>query len=375
MHHFSIDIQEDEILDLRQRVLRTRWPEETGGDGWRRGVPVAYLQPIAEYWARQFEWRPWEARLNRLGQCITTIDGQRIHFLHVRSRESGAMPIILTHGWPGSVLEFVDILGPLTDPAGHNGHRVDAFHVVIPSVPGFGYSIPLSETGWTHARIARAWAELMRRLDYHRYGAQGGDTGFLVSPKLGPIAPESVAGVHVNGGLEPPPPALNPADLSPDENRRLEATRSLFLDGGGYAEIQGTRPKTLAFALTNSPVALLAWILDKVHDWTDPAHDLPELAIPLDHLLANVSLYWFTKTASTSAHLYYETRHAPADFYRWPVTMGVAAFPTDSMLRSEMERRFNIVRWTEFRRGGHFAAMEAPDLLVEEMREFFRPLR
>lgn len=370
-----ISVPEAQIDDLRRRVSQTRWPQEVDGPTWDRGVPVSYLRPIAEHWAQAFDWRSWEERLNAVPQYVTEIDGQRLHFLHARSAEVSALPLILTHGWPGSVFEFLSVLGPLTDPAKHGGDPADAFHIVAPSLPGFGFSVPLSETGWTHARIARCWAVLMQRLNYKRYGAQGGDSGFLISPELGRIASGEVVGVHINGGLELPPPDLDASGFDPADVRRITLAHRLRRDAVGYAEIQGTRPKTLSFALTDSPVGLLAWILDKVRDWTDPALDLPELAIPLDHLLANVSLYWFSGTAGTSAHLYYETRNTPAASERSLVPTGVAVFPSDTTLRVDMERRHNLVHWSEFDRGGHFAAMEAPDLLVADMRSFFRPLR
>lgn len=358
--------------DLRTRIAATRWPAEVT-DGWERGVPVAYLRRLADRWLHDYDWSAWEARLAAYPQFTTTVDGQNLHFLHVRSPEPDALPLILTHGWPGSVVEFLEIIGPLTDPRAHGGDPADAFHVVAPSVPGFAYSTPL-RPGWNHARIAHAWAELMARLGYDRYGAQGGDTGWLVSPELGRIAPCHVVGVHVNGGLAFPDGDLS--DLTPRERDRIAAAERLRATGTGYADLQSTKPQTVAYALNDSPVGQLAWITEKFREWTDPAHDLPEDAVPVDHLLTNVTLYWLTGTGATSAHLYYEVRAAPVT----PpgpggVPTAVAVFPTDPAIRRLMERDHNVVRWSEFDRGGHFAALEAPDLLVEDVRAFFRTLR
>jgi pimeloyl-ACP methyl ester carboxylesterase len=295
----------------------------------------------------------------------------------VRSPESDALPLILTHGWPGSVVEFMNVIGPLTDPRAHGGDPTDSFHVVAPSIPGFGFSIPVEEPGWNHGRIAQAWAELMRRLGYDRYGAQGGDTGSVVSPKLGRVAPEHVVGVHINGGLSFP--SGDPTDfegLTEAEQARLAAAEKLQHDGTEYAVIQATRPQTLAYALNDSPVGQLAWIVEKFEEWTDPANDLPEKAVDLDQLLTNVTLYWLTGTGASSAHLYYEVRAvwgAPVE--RSEVPSGVAVFPSDPAIRRIAEREHNVVHWSEFDRGGHFAAMEEPELLVEDIRAFFRGLR
>lgn len=336
-------------------------------------MPVGYLRRVVERWAT-YDWRAWEARLNEYPQYTTDIDGQTIHFLHVRSAEPDALPLVLTHGWPGSVAEFLEVLGPLTDPAAYGGDPRDAFHVVAPSVPGHGFSVPLT-SGWNHARIAGAWAELMRRLGYERYGAQGGDTGSVVSPLVGQVDPAHVVGVHINGGLAYP--ALEPGDreqLNDVERERLAAADRLRAVGTGYAELQGTRPQTVSFGLSDSPVGQLAWILEKFWEWTDPDRELPEDAIDLDHLLTDVSIYWFTNTSATSANLYYENRQT-ADELMPGVPTGVAVFPTDPAIRRVLERRHQIVHWSEFTRGGHFAALEAPDLLVDDIRTFYRLVR
>ncbi len=375
MRELRIDVPDEALDDLAERLRRVRWPEPLPGDGWERGVPVAYLRQVVEQWTA-YDWRAWEARLNEYPQFTTRIDEQTIHFLHVRSPEPGALPLILTHGWPGSVAEFLPVLGPLTDPASYGGDPRDAFHVVAPSVPGHGFSVPL-ESGWNHQRIAEAWAELMARLGYQRYGAQGGDTGSVVSPLLGHVDVEHVVGVHINGGLAFP--AIEPGDveaLTEPERERLAAAERLREVGTGYAELQGTRPQTVSFGLSDSPVGQLAWILEKFWEWTDPARALPEDAVELDHLLTDASIYWFTNTSASSANLYYENRGA-ADDPAEPsgVPTGIAVFPTDPAIRRVLERRHRIVHWSEFTRGGHFAALEAPDLLVDDIRAFFRTLR
>ncbi|KAB2344372.1 epoxide hydrolase family protein [Actinomadura rudentiformis] len=372
---FHIDIPQADLDDLRDRLARTRWPDELPGVGWSYGAPVSYVKELAEYWRTGYDWREHEAALNRFPQFTTEIDGQNIHFLHVRSPEPDALPLILTHGWPGSVAEFMKILGPLADPRAHGGDPADAFHVVAPSLPGFGFSGPTRETGWNLRRVALAWAELMSRLGYERYGAQGGDTGSLVSPELGRVAPDNVVGVHVNGGLGFP-------TFDPAETEGLtEAERARYglytdQDGAGYAMIQSTRPQTLAFGLHDSPAGQLGWIVEKFKEWTDPAHELPEDAVDRDQMLTDVSIYWLTGTAGSSARLYKEGATdwgQPVEPSKIP--HGVAVFPGDAGIRRLAERQHHVVHWSEFDRGGHFAAMEVPDLLVDDVRAFFRLVR
>ncbi|WP_406108081.1 epoxide hydrolase family protein [Micromonospora globbae] len=377
VREFRIDVPQAALDDLADRLRRTRWPAELPGVGWSRGVPVGYLGDVAAHWLHAYDWRAWEARLNEFPQYTTEIDGQRVHFAHVRSPEPDALPLILTHGWPGSIVEFLRVIGPLTDPARHGGDPADAFHVVAPSLPGFGFSTPLSGPGWNHDRIARAWIGLMDRLGYERYGAQGSDTGYLVSPRLGHLAPDRVVGVHIHGGLEfPDAEQLATVTLTATERARLAAADRLRRHGSGYADIQGTRPQTLGYALTDSPVGQLAWILDKVRDWTDPAHDLPDEALDRDVLLTDVSLYWLTGTAASSAQLYHEVRaQPPRPAAPSGVPTGIAVFPPDPALRRLAEREHHLVHWAEYDRGGHFAALEVPDLLVADIRAFFRPLR
>jgi pimeloyl-ACP methyl ester carboxylesterase len=377
MQEFRIAIPQAALDDLHDRLARTRWPAELPGLGWERGVPLGYLRNLAHYWRHTYDWRVWEARLNEFPQFVTHIDGQRIHFLHVRSPEPDALPLIITHGWPGSVVEFMNVIRPLTDPRSYGDDPADAFHIVAPSVPGFGFSTPLAEPGWDHRRIARAWAELMRRLGYDRYGAQGGDTGSIVSPDLARVAPAQVVGVHINGGLSFP--SGDPADLqdlTEAEQARLAAAIRLREVGTGYADLQSTRPQTIAYALTDSPVGQLAWIVEKFWEWTDPARELPEDAVDRDQLLTDITLYWLTGTGASSAQLYYEVRAAAGSAVaRSTVPTGVAIFPTDPAIQRVVAREHHLVHWSEYDRGGHFAAMEAPDLLVADVRAFFRRLR
>jgi epoxide hydrolase len=330
-------------------------------------------------WNELFCWRKQEARLNQHPQFTTTIDRANLHFLHVRSPEPTARPLLLLHGWPGSIVEFLELIGPLTDPGAHGGDPADAFHLVIPSLPGFGFSGPLSDTGWTYARIAGAFVELMARLGYDRYGVQGGDVGAFVAPVVGRLAPDHVIGVHVNALVTFPsgdPAEL--ADLTEAEQQRLARMRHFQDDMMGYSAIQGTRPQTLAYGLTDSPVGQLAWIVEKFKEWTDPSAELPEDAVDRDHLLTNVSIYWLTGTAGSSASHYYEVAHDPTLWEpreRGTVPTGVAVSLTqDVAVRRLAEREHNVVHWLEFEAGGHFAAMEAPEFLVGDVRRFFRKL-
>lgn len=380
---FEIQVPDAQLDDLRHRLAATRWPDGAPG-GWAYGIPLAEVRELAERWRTGYQWRRWEARLNAYPHYLTTIGGQTIHFLHVRSPHPQALPLIVTHGWPGSIVEFIRVIGPLVDPPAHGGDAADSFHLVIPSIPGFGFSGATTEAGWTPARIGRTWAELMRRLDYPRYGAQGGDWGSGISRQLGIAAPEATVGVHLNTlslRAEEDPvragsgaPADDPAGFTERERRHLENRARFRAEGTGYGVLQSTRPQTLAYALTDSPAGQLAWIAEKFGEWTDPAH-----RVDPDLLLTNVSVYWLTATAGSSARLYYETAHdrGPWASARLEVPTGVAVFPYDigPPIRRFAERDNNIVRWTEFETGGHFAALEVPHLLVEDVRAFFRPLR
>ena len=375
IHPFRIDVPQVQLDDLRDRLAATRWPDELPGVDWSYGVPVSYARGLAEHWRTEFDWRAAEAQLNAFPQFTTRIDGQNIHFLHVRSPEPEALPLIITHGWPGSVAEFMKVIRPLTDPAAHGGDGTDAFHVVAPSIPGFGFSGPTTEPGWDLNRVVRAWAELMSRLGYERFGAQGGDSGAVISPMLGRADSAHVAGVHVNGGLGFP--TGDPAEfqgLTEAELSRLGQYQDQ--DRSGYAVMQATRPQTLAFGLHDSPAGQMAWIVEKFKEWTDPARELPEDAVDIDQLLTDISIYWFTGTAASSARLYKENQQSwggAAEYSSLP--HGVAIFPGDPGVRRIAEREHKVVHWSEFDRGGHFAAMEAPDLLVEDIRAFFRMVR
>jgi pimeloyl-ACP methyl ester carboxylesterase len=379
IEEFQIHIPQADLDDLAGRLARTRWPGSLPGAAWERGVPVDYLRGLAEYWQKSFDWRAAEARLNAYPQYTTEIDGQKIHFLHVKSPEPDATPLLLLHGWPGSFVEFLHVIGPLSDPRGHGSADAPAFDLVIPSLPGFAFSGPANEPGWSPRRMAGALAELMRRRGYGRYGAQGGDYGALIGPDLGRVDPEHVIGIHVNaatmgfipfGGV----PEEDQATFTPVERERLRRLQNYLSEGNGYFQIQSTRPQTLSYALTDSPAGQLAWIVEKFKEWTNSGHALPEDAIPRDEILTNVSLYWFTGTAGSSANVYYEAMHSGD----WPVPSGVptgvAVFAEDIAIRRYAEQANNIVHWSDFEAGGHFAALETPSLLVQDIRDFFASL-
>ncbi|MFD1663673.1 epoxide hydrolase family protein [Streptomyces caeni] len=385
---FRLAIPQSDLDDLHDRLDRTRWPDQLPGVGWAYGVPLGYLRELVRYWRHDYDWRAAEARLNEWPQFTTEIDGARVHFAHIRSPEPDATPLVITHGWPGSIVEFLDVVGPLADPAAHGGDPADAFHVVVPSIPGFGPSGPTHDTGWEAGRVADAWAGLMDRLGYRRFGAQGGDWGAVISRELGRAHPDRVIGVHLNllpgaqQTTEPTPGEL--AALSPREREQTLTSWHRWdawqREGAGYAILHSTRPQTLAYALTDSPVGQLAWIVEKFREWTDSA-ELPEEAVDRDRLLTNVMLYWLTGTAGSAARIYYERAHAsgraaaPAEPSTAPTALAVFPAELQVPLRHRAERTENLVRWTEFDRGGHFAAMEEPDLLVDDVRAFFRQLR
>lgn len=374
---FVVDIPQADLDDLHRRLDATRWPAAALGDGWQRGVPPAYLRELARYWRHDYDWRAAERELNGFAQFTTEIDGQRVHFLHVRSPEPDAMPLVMTHGWPGSVAEFLKVLGPLTDPQAHGGDPRDAFHVVAPSLPGYGFSVPLAGTGWTVRRIAHAGATLMARLGYERYGAQGGDWGSAISRDLGVVDPAHVVGVHLNMLFTfPPRNAEDRAALSDADRKRLERLAFYEAELSGYFTQQATRPQTLGYALQDSPVGQLAWIVEKFREWTDSTN-APEDAVDRDQMLTNVMLYWLTGTGASSANLYYENTHTKVDVPVSTAPTGLALFAHDIGLpiRALAQKRNNIVRWHEYERGGHFAAMEQPAVLVDDMRGFFRALR
>lgn len=382
LQSYRINIAQADLDDLRERLARTRWPDELPGVGWTRGVPLPYLKRLAEHWAKTYDWRQQETALNAFPQYTATIDGQRIHFLHVRSPKPDALPLILLHSWPGSPVEFSRMIRPLSDPRTNGDDSHDAFHVVVPSIPGFGLSVPVSETGWTTGRIARAFAALMRLIGYERYGAHGGDIGAGVAGGLSSSDPDRIVGVHVTTDLPTAvtfamwsgDPAQNPG-LSPEQRQRVEELKRSSTDDEGYLRIQATRPQTIGYALTDSPIGQLAWITEKFKAWTDPAAELPEDAVDLDQLLTNVSLYWFTRSGASAAHSLYESMHAQDWSAPGPAPMGFAVFGADPIVRVLMDPERKIEHWSEFASGGHFPAMETPDLLVRDLRLFFRGLR
>jgi pimeloyl-ACP methyl ester carboxylesterase len=371
---FRIAIPQADLDDLRDRLARTRWPDELPDAGWDYGAALNDVKEMAEYWRTGYDWRRWEAKLNAYPQFTTTIDGTNVHFLHVRSPEPNALPLILTHGWPGSMAEYLEIIGPLSDPRAHGGDPADAFHVVVPSIPGFGFSGPTRETGWDSARMARAWDALMKRLGYERYGAHGGDVGALISREMGILKPNGLIGVHVLQIFAFP--SGNPAEmegLSDFEKEGLQMVE-YFQANDGYLRIQSTRPQTLAYGLVDSPAGQLAWNSELFMGFGGQGVGY----VDRDWFLTHVMLYWLTGTAGSSARWYRENTRSGAGYREVPNTVptGVAVFPYDfRTIRRFAERANNVVHFSQFDRGGHFAAMDAPDLLVGDIREFFRRLR
>ena len=374
---FTIDVPATVLDDLRQRLHRTRWPEAAPIDDWQQGVPLAWLQAICAHWADGYDWPARQALLNRHPQFVTTVDGLDIHFIHVRSPHPGALPLLLTHGWPGSVVEFQQVIGPLSDPVAHGGHAVDAFDLVIPSLPGFGLSGKPTTTGWGVDRIAATWATLMARLGYPRYVAQGGDWGSAVTTALGGHDPDHCAGIHVTLAMGGRP--VVGSEPGPDELQALQRARFYSDWDSGYSKQQATRPQTLGYALTDSPAGQAAWVLEKFWAWTDCDGD-PLNAIDRDALLDNLMLYWVTASAASSARLYWES-FGPGKRAAKPVNVptGVAVYPKEIVppVRRWMEAGgFNNIRhWQAMPKGGHFAAFEQPALFVDDLRAFFRTLR
>jgi pimeloyl-ACP methyl ester carboxylesterase len=376
---FRMAVAQEVLDDLRERLARTRFPAASPGQRWAYGTDLAYLQELCRYWRDEYDWRAAESRLNSFPQYLTVVDGQRLHLLHVRSPERDALPLIITHGWPGSIAEFAKIIGPLTDPASHGGAAADAFHVVCPALPGYGFSGPTTEPGWDVRRVAEAFAALMAGLGYERYGAQGGDWGSMVSMQLALVDTDHVCGIHLNLAIAGPPPDEDFSGLTDKELAALSEMASYQEDGSGYARIQGTRPQTLGYALEDSPAGLAAWIVEKFRAWTDCDGEL-ERAVSRDDLLTNIMLYWVTATAHSSARLYYETmKTGRFGLISEKVTVptGCAIFPREIVRppRRWAEAAFNVTHWSEMAAGGHFAALEQPEALVADIRSFFGPLR
>jgi pimeloyl-ACP methyl ester carboxylesterase len=385
---FQVDMPDDAIADLQRRIAATRWPSRELVADRSQGVQLATIQELARYWTTGYDWRRCEAKLNALPQFITEIDGKDIHFIHVKSPDENALPLIITHGWPGSVLEMLEVTGPLTDPAAHGGSAQDAFHLVIPSLPGYGFSGEPTEAGWDPGRIARAWAELMRRLGYTRYVAQGGDQGAAVTDAMGRQAPDGLAGIHLNFLREALANAGSmPAD-SGQERAALAAINTFRTSGSGYFLEQATRPQTIGYALLDSPVALAAWMLD--HD-TDSYYKIsraftggqPSGNLTRDHVLDNITLYWLTGTGASAARLYWDGGQAAAHAAgqarpEMKLPVGFTAFPDEIFRapRSWAEKLYpHVIYFGEVDRGGHFAAWEEPQLFSEQLRAGFRPLR
>ncbi|WP_330227949.1 epoxide hydrolase [Nocardia sp. NBC_00508] len=409
---FRIEIPQAQLDDLHARLVNTRWPDELPGVGWSRGVPVDYLKDLAVQWRTRFDWRAQEALLNELPHFVTDVDGQNIHFLHVRSPEADATPLLLLHGWPGGFTDFLDVIGPLSDPRSHGGAPADAFHLVIASLPGFGFSTPLAGPGMSAAKMAAAFTQIMARLGYDNYGVHGYDTGSWVAPQVGKQDPDRVVGVHVNGMITFPIGIEGEMDgLSEVEQQRWQRMQN-FNDA--YLQCNSKRPQTVAFGLHDSPVGQLAWIVEKFKELTMPEDGLPEDSIDRDRMLLDVSLYWFTGTAGSAAQVYYEeisandwsaaewsgdeaagpdgdwgaeqsgAEHSDGDSgdggaewtttTRGTVPTGVLVSAHDVTVRRWAERDHHIVRWTELGRGGHFLAMEEPQAVADDLRTFFRKL-
>ena len=383
---FRIAVADAVLQDVKDRLTRTRWPDQLDGAGWDYGIPVAYMKELVAYWQTKYDWREQERQLNKLDQFVTTIDGLDIHFVHVRSKEKNALPLVIVHGWPGSFCEFQKIIGPLTDPVAHGGKAEDAFHVVCPSLPGFAFSGKPKERGWSSQRMAEVIAKLMARLGYTRYGAQGGDWGSGIARWLA-----SGDGGHCIGGHSNFPAGNQPTDdpmrgVTAKEFERFQQRRKELNDHYAYGAIQGTRPLTLGYGLNDSPAALAAWILDKFWAWSDHGGKL-ENSFTKDELLTNVMIYWVTQSMPSSVRIYYESQHnqarppsmTPFQGTGKAAPMGFALFPKEINVppRAWVERSLGarLIHWTEMPRGGHFAALEEPKLLVEDVRSFFRKVR
>jgi pimeloyl-ACP methyl ester carboxylesterase len=382
---FHIAVAEPEVEELRRRARATRWPDRETVWDRSQGAQLAKIQDLVRYWGTEYDWRRAEAKLNALPQFVTEIDGLDIQFAHIQSRHPEALPLVMTHGWPGSIFELIKTVGPLTDPTAHGGGAGDAFHLVLPSLPGYGFSGKPDATGWRPDRIARAWNELMRRLGYDRYVSQGGDWGSVVSDELARLAPEGLLGIHVNMPATVPPEiakALNDGDPAPDslrddERAAFEQMADLYRRGSGYAGIMVTRPQTVGYGLADSPAGLAAWFYDKFADWTYSDGE-PERSLTKDEMLDDISLYWLTNTATSSARLYWENNADNFNRVSVSVPAGITVFPGEIYRapRTWVEQSYHdLVYFNEVDKGGHFAAWEEPELFVAELRAAFRSLR
>ncbi|MAG30081.1 MAG: epoxide hydrolase [Deltaproteobacteria bacterium] len=371
---FEIEIPDEQISDLKQRLANTRWPEKETVDDWSQGIPLGYLQEVCEYWAKEYDWRDREAKLNRFSQFKTNIQGLDVHFVHVKSPEPAATPLIMTHGWPGSIVEFQKVIGPLSDPVAHGGKAEDAFHVICPSLPGYGFSDKPTETGWGLQKIAEAWAELMARLGYEQYVAQGGDWGAMVTTCIGGQDPAHCLGIHLNMAIAPPTEdSLD--NLTELEQRAMAGMQHYQDKDSGYSKQQSTRPQSLGYGLVDSPVGQAGWIMEKFWSWTDCSGH-PENALTRDEMLDNVMLYWLPATAASSARLYWESFASPPTL-DVDVPVGVSVFPHEIFQASRRwcEARYSkLAYYNDIEKGGHFAAFEQPELFVDEVRAAFRAI-
>ena len=376
---FTVDIPQQALDDLQTRLALTRWPDAETCNGWDQGIPLAYTRELATYWEQQYDWRRCETMLNKWPHYMTTIDCVDVHFMHCRSEHEDALPVIITHGWPGSVLEFHKVINALTDPTQHGGNESQAFHVIAPSLPGYGFSGKPVSTGTTAQAVGRMWGKLMARLGYDRYVAQGGDWGALVTQSMGVTETTHCAGIHINMPVvAPDPDTFN--DLTAQEQGALDAMEFYNRWDSGYSKQQSTRPQTLGYGLADSPVGQMAWIVEKFYAWTDSEKNgvrHPEHVLTKDELLDNVMIYWLNNAAASSARLYWESFNAPnLDPINMPV--GCSLFPKEIFRSSRRwaEKRFtNLIYWNELDRGGHFAAFEQPDTFINEVRQAFSSLR
>jgi len=375
---FKIQVPEETLRDLKARLARTRFPDEIPATGWDYGTDLAYLKSLVAYWRDRFDWRAQERKLNEFDQYKTTIDGLEIHFIHQKSKVANAFPLAVTHGWPGSIVEFTKVIGPLTDPVKYGGRAEDAFNVVAISLPGFGFSGKPAERGYSPEKMGTIIAKLMARLGYQRYGVQGGDWGGIISRLVALDDPTHVAGLHLNFCTAGPPPGVaNPNEgVPPAELQRYQARQTYMENERAYQQIQGTKPQTLGFSLDDSPAGLAAWIVEKFHAWCDCDGNV-ESRFTKDELLTNITLYWVTQTGTSSTRIYFESRVAAGNPGKVTVPTACALFPKEITVppRKWVEARYNLVRWTEMPHGGHFAALEQPDLLVNDVRAFFHDLR
>lgn len=376
---YQVAVPEPVLSDLRDRLARTRWPDQIAGTAWEYGTDLEYLKDLCEYWAHDFDWRATEHQLNSWPNGTTVVDGQRIHYIHARADRSDALPLLVLHGWPGSVVEMLKIIEPLRNPAPDGADPHDSFHVVCASLPGFGFSGPTAERGWHPRRIAAAMVELMARLGYQRFGALGGDWGATTSNFMGLDFPDRLEGLYLTMAATGPPPGSDGSELNDEERQWLAASQSFFAEESGYLQIQGTRPQTLAYGLNDSPAGLAGWIVEKFRAWSDCNGDL-ESAISRDDVLADVTVYWVTGTANSAARIYLEAMRA-GQFQplaeRIEVPTAAAIFPKETVKspRAWAEAAWDIRRWTVMPKGGHFAALEVPELLVPDVRSFYREVK